>query len=81
MSNTTGQDNYHWYLCVEERPLQWRCKQTTANYALKGIDATGQIIHEKQTMALTIPKYVPSIMHDIYLKGEIKNQLNVRREI
>lgn len=81
MSQSTEQDNYHWYLCVEDKPLQWRCKQTSANSAMKGLDATGQIVHEKQTMVVTIQKYVPSFVHEMYLKREIKNQLNVRREM
>jgi hypothetical protein len=68
-------DKYNWFLCVEEKPLQWSCCETTAERVLNGRELN---LGGKNTMAIPISKSLPKFLDRIVLQYEIKRELNIK---
>lgn len=73
---TTTDENLNWFLCVEEKPLQWTCGETTAERALHGL-GVNLAFPGKNTMAIPISKSLPKFLDRIVLKYTIKRELKV----
>lgn len=74
---TTTDERLNWFLCVEEKPLQWTCGETTAERALNGL-GVNLAFPGKNTMAIPISKSLPKFLDRIVLQYTIKQELNVK---
>lgn len=73
MSAPQDEDKYIWYLCVEQKPLQWTCGETTAEAALRGLS-------EKTTMVVPVSKMMPKLLDHAVLTHTLRSQMNVKVE-
>ena len=74
-----SEDKYNWFLCVEEKPLQWSCCETTAERALNG-RGVNLAFPGKNTMAIPINKSLPKFLDKNVLKWTIERQIRVKVE-
>lgn len=72
-----SEDKFNWFLCVEEKPLQWTCCETTAERALNG-RGLNMAFPGKNTMAIPINKLCPKFLDKNVIRWQIEQQINVK---
>jgi hypothetical protein len=66
-------DNARWYLCIEERPGTWECKQTERALALRAEQT------KKPTRAIMVYDWKPAWMDLLEIHGALHPTVRIVR--